>query len=254
MQEMGSQALLSAIPSHAGHRVGNVFLLLFIFRGSEISLALNSDLFERWNMPTFQLLWSAVLQNATQCTLNQNLTVLWRLTLAILWVGRLDFLHCKPFQQHLCSEASTQSESQQGPAHKHTLQLGGWGEEQNGSGLEIHRTERSKSTLFYIRMKIIAYGLSKQSLCSKHELFNKTVHTLLCLFKKHSKWKWRQYFLITETDPQLCKRKSRKGKNMLRTSRLKSWQSTSQSVATSMTISITAPRTWLQISREDLSS
>lgn len=29
-----------------------------------------------------------------------------------------------PFQQHLCLEASTQSESQQCLAHKHTLHLG----------------------------------------------------------------------------------------------------------------------------------
>lgn len=96
MQETGSHACPSAIPSQVHYRAGIVFLSLFIFRVSEVSLALNSDLFKRWNMPTFQLLWSPVLQNATQFTLNQSLTVLWWLTLTILWAGKLDFLHCKP--------------------------------------------------------------------------------------------------------------------------------------------------------------
>lgn len=63
--------------------------------------------------------------------------------------------------------------------------------------------------------------------------------------QKHGKSK-RRYFLITETDPKLYKSKSRKGKNMLRTSWLVLRADGPQvRVATSTTVSITALRTWL---------
>lgn len=54
---------------------------------------------------------------------------------------------------------------------------------QNGSRLEIHRKERSKSILFYTRMKSSAQELCNQPLCSKQKIFNNRVHTLLCLPK-----------------------------------------------------------------------
>lgn len=54
---------------------------------------------------------------------------------------------------------------------------------QNGSRLEIHRKERSKSTLFYTHMKSIAHRLCNQPLRSKQKIFNNTVHTVLCLPK-----------------------------------------------------------------------
>lgn len=77
MYQMGSQAPLIAILFHIGHSVGIIFALLFIFKVFEISVALNADLrIQRPEMLTFQLLWSVVLQNATQFTLNQNLTLL----------------------------------------------------------------------------------------------------------------------------------------------------------------------------------
>lgn len=80
-----------------------------------------------------------------------------------------------PFQQHLCSEASTHSKSQQCLAHNCTLQLGGKKKKkQNKSGLEIYGKERSKITLYEYKdhctriEQIIIF-------CSKLVSFNETV-------------------------------------------------------------------------------
>lgn len=80
-----------------------------------------------------------------------------------------------PFQQHLCSEASTQSKSQQCLAHNCTLQLGKKKKKrQNESGLEIDGKERSRITLCEHKNhctrieQIIIF-------CSKLVLFNEMV-------------------------------------------------------------------------------
>lgn len=129
---------------------------------------------------------------------------------------RMEVKH-SPFQQCLCSEANTQSKVNNAWL---TSTPSSWEKKtQNESRLEIHRKERSKSTLFYTHMKSTAHRPCNQPPCSKLKM-NSTQCTHYCGSLKTCQVKANAVF--PNHGNQTPEYRSRKRTNMLITPWFKS--------------------------------